>query len=95
MSEIIVGEAFVLPLKSIDYHNGIVDGNGFGVLFSDLLEYEKKALCHAVNNHDSMQDQITQLEKDKAELVDALKLVNIANNMSNVTGWDKVMESLK
>ena len=39
-------------------------------------------------------EECNQLQQDKAELREAISLVNIAKNMSNITGWDKVLECL-
>jgi len=69
MNKLKVGEYFQLPLKPIDYQNGIIDCNGFGVLFGDLDEKEKEALCIAVNSYDQLVDTIAEKEKLINELL--------------------------
>lgn len=61
---------------------------------NDEVEYQKELLIDQWNAR-AESSELIALRQQNAELVGALKLVNTANNMSNVTGWDKVMESLK
>jgi len=60
-TELKLCDFFELPFSPIEYQNGIVDSNGFGVLFADMSHQEKSALCQAINNHDTLAQQ-----RDKA-----------------------------
>lgn len=73
--EIRMSDVFETPFKPIDYQNGIVDCNGFAVLFCDMDINEKESLCSAINNHDSMLDRIAQLESELQAKTDFLALV--------------------
>ena len=90
--EMKMSDVFELPFKPIDYQNGIVDSNGFGVLFADFDETEKLALCDAVNNHDRLVEEnrrLTKLAAQKASRADELfelleQLVNPENCRKDV-----------
>ena len=60
----------------------------------ELIELENKvAALTEINRLQS--EECKQLQQDNAKLREAISLVNIANNMSNITGWKELLESMK
>lgn len=74
MTELKMSDVFELPFKSIDYQNGIIDGNGFGVLFGDMHSEEKEALCLAINSHDKLKQERDELSVALAKLTKQVKM---------------------
>ena len=74
MSELRMSDVFELPLQLASNELAVIDKNDCVVGWDDAFagKVARDGIVNAVNNHDSMQDQITKLEKDKAELVEML-----------------------
>ena len=58
---------------------------------SGLLDYA--TVLVEINRLQS--EECKQLAEDNAKLRESISLVNIANNMSNITGWKELLESMK
>lgn len=55
-------DVFNLPIKSVDYQNQIRDSKDVQLLFADFHEYEKDAICEAINNHDRLTEENEKLK---------------------------------
>lgn len=69
-----MSDVFSLPLKSVEYQNRIEDNQGDKLLFADFHDYEKDALCEAVNNHDRL---VEENDKLKTHLSNAINYIEL------------------
>lgn len=89
-NELRMSDYFKLPVS--DDLIGKMDHSQCVKFVSDGVS-EFESVAHAINSHDSMKDQITQLEKDKAELVEALQ--NYVDAIGNDRGLAAIGKCFK
>lgn len=79
MSDLKMSDVFDIPLFPVDYQNGIKDRKGNIIMSGDEHEWEKEAMCQAINQHDAL---TAKVEEQQAEIERLRGMLNEVSNKS-------------